>query len=201
MTPYSHAFLFVSLCGLVLAGALDPSLPAAFDDVVLRAMHRDPAKRFHSVRALGAALVPFAGEEARQRWAAALGGDRAEPASIRGGHRARTMLIVAAIGAGAALVLGSMLSRSTTMPTASSAPMTTAAVPSGQVSISVPSAVATSAQSPVAAASSISSPSSAIPTAAPTRTAVPTAPPRRAPPPVAAPSAPELGTNGAPIVE
>ena len=40
--------------------ALDPALPAAFDDVVLRAMHRDPAKRYPSVRALGAALLPWA---------------------------------------------------------------------------------------------------------------------------------------------
>ncbi len=36
-----------------------PTLPPRLDEVLLRAMHRDPDRRFPSVRAFGAALLPF----------------------------------------------------------------------------------------------------------------------------------------------
>lgn len=39
---------------------LDPALPRTIDDIVLRAMSRDPGSRFSDVAALGAALLPFA---------------------------------------------------------------------------------------------------------------------------------------------
>jgi serine/threonine-protein kinase len=43
-------------------------LPAAFDQVVLRAMHRDPLMRFASVDELAEALLAFASEAVAARW-------------------------------------------------------------------------------------------------------------------------------------
>ena len=42
-----------------------PELAPAFEAVILRAMALDPDARFDSVRALGAALLPFASERTR----------------------------------------------------------------------------------------------------------------------------------------
>jgi hypothetical protein len=42
-------------------------LPAAFDDVMMRALARDPKARFDSVRAFARALLPFASEGAHAR--------------------------------------------------------------------------------------------------------------------------------------
>jgi serine/threonine-protein kinase len=55
------------------------SLPALVDPVVLRALHRNPSERFPSVRAFGAALLPFAGERDRLAWSDELGGESATP--------------------------------------------------------------------------------------------------------------------------
>jgi hypothetical protein len=49
-------------------------IPAAFDRAILRAMHRDPKKRFASIRAFGAALLPMASESARYAWTPELTG-------------------------------------------------------------------------------------------------------------------------------
>jgi serine/threonine-protein kinase len=57
---------------------LNPTIVPAFDTVVLRAIARDPDERFPNVRALGSALLPFAGEEARRRWAIEFGAPSAE---------------------------------------------------------------------------------------------------------------------------
>ena len=46
----------------------EPTLSKAFDDVVLRAMSRDPRDRFRSVYDLGVALLPFATERTASRW-------------------------------------------------------------------------------------------------------------------------------------
>jgi serine/threonine-protein kinase len=67
-SPYALMHAIVS-ARLTPPSALDPSLPGAFDDVVLRAMHRDPKKRFPDVRELGAAIVPWASPEVQRRWA------------------------------------------------------------------------------------------------------------------------------------
>jgi hypothetical protein len=48
--------------------ALAPELPAALEQVILRAMHTDPGGRFASVVELGRALLPFASPTARARW-------------------------------------------------------------------------------------------------------------------------------------
>jgi serine/threonine-protein kinase len=50
--------------------ALNPSLPKAFDQIVQRAMSRLPRERYPSVRALGAALIPFASAGVAQQWSA-----------------------------------------------------------------------------------------------------------------------------------
>jgi len=48
--------------------ALRPDLPEALEAVVLRAMALDPARRFPTLRAMGAALLPFASERVRLHW-------------------------------------------------------------------------------------------------------------------------------------
>jgi hypothetical protein len=48
--------------------AHEPSLPGAFDAVVLRAMSRDPARRFGSIRELAESLLPFAARGVAERW-------------------------------------------------------------------------------------------------------------------------------------
>jgi serine/threonine-protein kinase len=77
-TPYALMHAIVS-AKLAPPSAIEPSVPAAFDEITSRAMNRDPARRFQSVRALGAALLPFASEETRRRYTAELG-DHAAPA-------------------------------------------------------------------------------------------------------------------------
>jgi len=84
---------------------IDPDLSPEFNQVVLRAMHRDPQKRFSSVQALGVALLPWASEAQKQRWAPALGvsaKQRVAPApSARSRRRAAfaTLALFVAIGA------------------------------------------------------------------------------------------------------
>ena len=46
----------------------DPSVPAALDAVVMRAMHREPGRRFACVDELAEALLPFASEAVASRW-------------------------------------------------------------------------------------------------------------------------------------
>ncbi|HKO94362.1 MAG TPA: serine/threonine-protein kinase, partial [Polyangiaceae bacterium] len=58
-----------------------PALPSAFEEVILRAMARDPERRFPSTRALGQALLPFVSEGLRAAYAAELGGADISPAS------------------------------------------------------------------------------------------------------------------------
>jgi serine/threonine-protein kinase len=76
--------------------ALVPTLSRQFDAVVLRALSRDASERFASVRAFGAALLPFAPAAARARFAeefasdVADGGDRL-PAADGGETVANTL--------------------------------------------------------------------------------------------------------------
>ena len=56
-------------------------VPLAVDDIVLRAMSRNPRDRFSSVRSFGAALLPFACERDRLAWNAELNGSPEEPVS------------------------------------------------------------------------------------------------------------------------
>jgi tRNA A-37 threonylcarbamoyl transferase component Bud32 len=83
--PFVAPTLF-SLTAEITAGALvppralRPEVPPGFEEVVLRAMSRDPEGRFPSVHALGAALVPFADDRTQILWEEAFRGD-AEPAA------------------------------------------------------------------------------------------------------------------------
>jgi len=47
---------------------VDPRIPPAFDDVVMRAMSRDPARRWADMRELSRALLPFAAEPTSAAW-------------------------------------------------------------------------------------------------------------------------------------
>jgi serine/threonine-protein kinase len=48
--------------------SLQPKLPPAFDDLVMTAMHRDPAKRYASLDDLGAALLSLGDTASWARW-------------------------------------------------------------------------------------------------------------------------------------
>jgi eukaryotic-like serine/threonine-protein kinase len=52
-------------------------LPQSLEAIILRAMHREPAQRFPSVRNLGRALWPFAGAAHQEIWRAEYGPDAA----------------------------------------------------------------------------------------------------------------------------
>jgi eukaryotic-like serine/threonine-protein kinase len=56
-----------------------PDLPVEIEQVILRAMALDPARRFPSVRALGRSLLGFASPGPRAQWAASLEVDDSDP--------------------------------------------------------------------------------------------------------------------------
>ena len=103
-TPYAVMHAVVS-ADLRAPSAVSPGVPAALDGIVLRAMHRDPQRRFPSVRALGSALLPWASPETREQFATELG--PGEPAALAGGSRVvRRARAVVIIGLTVALALG-----------------------------------------------------------------------------------------------
>jgi serine/threonine protein kinase len=53
--------------------AVNVTLPLAFENLILKAMARDPAQRFANIRALGRALLEFASDPVRVTYAAELG--------------------------------------------------------------------------------------------------------------------------------
>jgi serine/threonine-protein kinase len=75
--PFATAGVYDLLVAIMTAPIAAPgqrvaSIPPELDAVVLRAMSRDVDGRFPSVRAFGAALIPFASERDRVAWAAEL---------------------------------------------------------------------------------------------------------------------------------
>jgi serine/threonine-protein kinase len=184
---------------------LDPALPAAFDAVVARAMHRDPNKRFASVRDLGAALVPWASPESQERWRGQLGAPAEEGSRRRPWRRvAAAFVAVGALAAAAAAVAASSLgprdrgAASRAVVAAPRAPSAAADDPGPERAD-----VAPRAESPVPATSAAAEPPLPPPpprSAAP-RTAGP--PPRTSAAPRQDPPAASTlrGTNGALIVE
>jgi serine/threonine-protein kinase len=54
-------------------------IPEAFEAIILRAMEREPAARWPSMRAFGAALVPYASPATQQQWRAFFGEPVAAP--------------------------------------------------------------------------------------------------------------------------
>src|SRR5258708_2378572 len=71
--PFTGASHYDLMHAIVTAPVKPPSevrdsLPHEFDEVVLRAMNRDPARRFPSVQALGSALLSFGDKAAWALW-------------------------------------------------------------------------------------------------------------------------------------
>ncbi|HXU01616.1 MAG TPA: serine/threonine-protein kinase, partial [Polyangia bacterium] len=62
--------------------AVRADLPPAFEAIVVRAMRLEAAERFPSLRALGAALLPFASDNARVLWADDFGSAGDAPGSV-----------------------------------------------------------------------------------------------------------------------
>jgi len=198
-TPYSLMHAIVS-SRVTPPSSIDPELPRAFDDVVLRAMHRDPSKRFASVRELGADLLPWASDEVQKRWASEFGVD---PSALRmpqrrsGVRRLAPVVVVASL-----LVVGVIGVRAWGHGEAADAPRelpittgTPSAPPAPTVEPSVPEPAESAPVPASASASSVSPP------APPTLPARPSSRPQIRATTSASATAPERGTNGALIVE
>ncbi|HEY8086762.1 MAG TPA: protein kinase [Polyangiaceae bacterium] len=106
-SPYSLMHAIVS-ARLTPPSEMEPALPQAFDDVVMRAMHRDPARRFPSVRELAIALLPWASAGVRAKWAVELRVDADAVTRGRRGPMRRPLLAgvaVVLVAGGVALTL------------------------------------------------------------------------------------------------
>jgi hypothetical protein len=173
--------------------ALVPAIGSAFDDVVARAMSRDPEKRFDSVRAFGAALLPFASAATRARWTKDLGAAVSAPAPRRRPLFWMGIALAALVGVTYAVVAGARRTPDSPMPPSPAVTATPTAT--------APTATATATATPTATSTSTST---ATPTATSTATLTPTMRSAAKPPaarPSAEPAATERGTNGALIVE
>jgi serine/threonine-protein kinase len=193
-TPYSLMHAIVS-ARLTAPSAVDPELPRAFDDVVLRAMHRDPSKRFASVRELGASLLPWASDDVRERWASEFGVD---PSALRvPPRRTGARRFVPAVVVALLLVAGVLGVRTWGRGGAADAPKErpiasgSAAAPPAPIAEPSASETVESAPMPVASAPSASPPPPVRPPARPQIRAATSA----------SAATPERGTNGALIVE
>jgi len=84
--------------------ALVPRLDPRLDEVILRAMARDPGARYTNIRALGAALLPFASLSAQARWSpefVALPSDVSAPGVPWRSSRLRALpMLLLALGTG-----------------------------------------------------------------------------------------------------
>jgi hypothetical protein len=85
-TTYERLHAAVS-AELVPPSWRSPSVSPAFDAVVLRAMHRDPLKRYPSMAALGQALLPFVAAPIAARWRGGFVRDLGEAAAPASGTR------------------------------------------------------------------------------------------------------------------
>ncbi len=196
-TPYALMHAIVS-ARVAAPSALDPELPAAFDDVVLRAMHREPAKRFASVRELGANLLPWASDEVKRRWASEFGVDPSalSPPPRRTGVR-RLALPFVAMGLLLLGVIGVRAWGRGNTPEAPGAASVSSESPSAPPPPSVEAPASQSAErAPVPADSTASSASPPLPPPARPRVR-----PQSRPAASASAAPPERGTNGALIVE
>jgi serine/threonine-protein kinase len=182
---------------------LAPSLPHAFDALVARAMHRDPAKRFASVKGLGGELLAFASPSSASQWRGELGGASAATTPLaqvqsarakapRGRRAWQGAALAACVVAAVTAVLAPR-----GPPPASEAP--TSAPRAATVATIVTPQVPPTATALVRAEDATPTVSSAPAASARTRG------PARASPSAQAPAAPsgaaERGTNGALIVE
>jgi len=105
-TPYGLMHAIVSSTPKA-PSAIAPGLPPAFDRLVFRAMHKDPRHRFSDVRALGAALLPWASETTRSAYAREMSADESGLARTKvvrfvlGTNRFVSLRWLAAAGIGA----------------------------------------------------------------------------------------------------
>lgn len=193
-TPYALMHAIVST-KVVAPSTLTPSVPRAFDEIVLRAMNRDPSKRFDSARALGAALFPLASDGARRAWAEEFGGE----ANAERGHSRRLVWLLVATAAPTILFVAARKSEKNAPPhlaaTTTQASVATTSATRAVVPEPAPAPTA-SASNPHADAVEATSSSRLAPRA--TGHALRNG--ARATPDASALSD-ERGTNGAPIVE
>jgi len=192
--------------------AVRKGLPAAFDALVLRALARDPKKRFPDVRALGAALVPFAKGRAWSTWVAVFEA-RADQGTLddsSGSHDpvptegalARTttqrfdrrgLASIFVIAAVAVLFGATYIARTSNAP-----PVVEPVVAAPRVSLSVPPEPPPSV-TPTPSVSASASPTPTKKLIALPRASASIVP--SAPPPTHDPPKPQIGSNGAPILE
>jgi serine/threonine-protein kinase len=209
---------------LAAPSSLEPSLPAAFDAVVLRAMQRDPAQRFPSVRALGAALLPLAPLELARSWAEEFGSvAREAPAAVSVKPASATLpdeshvraapprnrklqwFVLAAALLAAAGALWAMSDSGATQKAAAPAPAPIAARQPAPPPVVAPEPLAPNATPPLAAAPEQPPAAASSPAASsrPNPQARPSARRPRPREPNARPARPSvtIGDNGAPILE
>ncbi len=84
--PFDGESLYALMHAIVSAPVAPPSahasaLPQGFEAIVVRAMERDPERRFASVRDLGRELLTFAGPETRLVWDRVFGASSLVPAA------------------------------------------------------------------------------------------------------------------------
>jgi serine/threonine-protein kinase len=201
--------------------ALVPTLSRQFDAVVLRALSRDASERFASVRAFGAALLPFAPAAVRARFAeefapAAADGGEELPAADGGGTVASTlpdrpaprrvpasrMVPIALLLASSVLALATFFAyerrvHSTTAPTAASVP------PRAAEPVTARADVQPSSPLPASIDASVARPSPEPDSRPAERERAPRRIHRAADHPRRDPAAPHvaIGDNGAPILE
>jgi eukaryotic-like serine/threonine-protein kinase len=194
-TPYALMHAIVS-ARVTAPSVLHPELPRAFDEVVLRAMHRDPSKRFASARELGASLLPWASDEVSEHWASEFGVD---PAALRmpprraGARRVAMVVVVATVLL--AGVLGVRAWGHADTATRTSEPPAPSESPSA-APVPIP-------ESPVTETAESAAPeaSASAPPASPSPAARQRPRPQTRPATSASAAPPERGTNGALIVE
>jgi serine/threonine protein kinase len=198
-TPYSLMHAIVS-ARVQPPSALEPSLPRAFDEVVLRAMHRDPAKRFASVRELGASLLPFASEDVRKRWASDFGVDLE---AVGRTPRRRTGPVSVAVAGALLLLAGGALALRSSARGESVQAATPSPVPSAAPAGQAPATPIVAPVEPSSATAASPDVSAVMAPASVRRAARAAGRPAASPPagPSASATTPERGTNGALIVE
>ncbi len=202
-TPYSLMHAIVS-AKVSPPSSQEPTLVPAFDEVVQRAMHRDPDKRFPSVKALGTKLLPWASEQGRARWVGEFGVDAESAGPPRSPRR-----LVAGLGLVVLLAASALVMRSRSHGAPSEANAAPAAPPTVETQAEPAPNEVPAPSSTTSAAGPPASPVASAPPApthtAPRAIAAPPLAPRHVPPAPPSGSAPETrperGTNGALIVE
>lgn len=178
--PFKGDSLFRLLTEIVHADppplrSIKPEISEAFEALVLRAMHKDPAQRFQSASALGAALLPFSSTRVRLSYEHEFG---AVPASVKPLPRKSASRAPLWIAIGAAVVglvvLGFLLQRAQqTQPTPAAAADTAEEAPIPVAAdVILPSAPTPSTELPAGRIEPIAAPSAA-PSAAPTEPTTP----------------------------